>query len=104
MPKVIQFRNDLDAELVERFRSFCEDKGMAQKVVVTKIFNWFLDQDPTIQLSVLGMFPESIAPDIARLILQRMAGEGEGSRVREEDLQDVVTRGSKSDLKKYRKI
>jgi hypothetical protein len=47
--------------------------GMTQVAVLSRIVQWFAAQPETIQAAVLGRYPVDIAPDIAKLLLERMA-------------------------------
>ena len=57
-------------ERLEQLRSW---NGMTQKEMVGRVINWFCTQDRVIQQIVLGQIPEEIAPDVASVLLNRMA-------------------------------
>lgn len=65
----------MDADLAERLDALLRRRGTSRIEGYQRIFRWFLDQVPTIQVGVLDQLPEDIAPDIARMVLTRMAGE-----------------------------
>ena len=57
----------------------CSDKhGMTQVAMMSRLMNWFAMQDETIQGAVLGHYPESIEPEIAKLILSHLATKRDG--------------------------
>ncbi len=47
--------------------------GMTQKELVGRLVNWFCQQDRVSQQVILGQIPEEIAPDVARIMLERLA-------------------------------
>jgi len=51
--------------------------GMSQIEMASRLFQWFAEQDETVQTAILGLIPASIAPDVARILLERMAEEPE---------------------------
>jgi hypothetical protein len=48
--------------------------GMTQVTMMSRMVEWFAEQDQTIQAAVLGRYPSEIESDVAKLILKRMAG------------------------------
>jgi hypothetical protein len=48
---------------------------MTQKELVGRLITWFCQQDRVIQQVVLGQIPEEIAPDVAALVLERLASQ-----------------------------
>ena len=53
------------------FQRLCEQYGMTQKVVVERTVVWLIEQDPMIQLFVLGRLPEDYENDILNLMKRR---------------------------------
>lgn len=47
--------------------------GMTQVAMMSRLVEWFSSQPEEIQAAVMGRYPSSIAPDIARMLLKRMA-------------------------------
>jgi hypothetical protein len=47
--------------------------GMTQKELVGRMVNWFCNQDRVSQQVILGQIPDEIAPDVARIMLERIA-------------------------------
>jgi hypothetical protein len=73
-----QQRQNLNIELadgnkdqLERVRAW---NGMTQKEMVSRLINWFCTQDRVVQQVILGVIPEEIAPDVAQMLLKRLAG------------------------------
>jgi len=72
-----QQRQNLNIELadgnkdqLERVRAW---NGMTQKEMVSRLINWFCNQDRVVQQVILGVIPEEIAPDVAQMLLKRLA-------------------------------
>jgi len=55
---------------LERVR---QRNGMTQKELVGRLIQWFCAEDEVLQQVILGQIPEAIAPDVARIVLQRIA-------------------------------
>lgn len=70
-------RQNLNIELAEGAKAQLEAvrawNGMTQKEMVSRLVNWFCRQDRVLQQVILGQIPEEIAPDVAVLLLQRLA-------------------------------
>ena len=49
--------------------------GMSQIELASRLYRWFGDQDEAIQATILDLFPGSVAPDVARLVLKKMASQ-----------------------------
>lgn len=73
MAGIRQFRNDLDATLVDKLLGIFEHRGVSQKEGLTRMIAWFVQQTPTIQQHILRQLPEDLEADIARMLLERMA-------------------------------
>jgi hypothetical protein len=54
----------------------CERYGMSQIELASRLYTWLADQDEVLQAAVLGILPDSVAPDVAEMVLQRMADSG----------------------------
>ncbi|MBI1368962.1 MAG: hypothetical protein GC162_09950 [Planctomycetes bacterium] len=55
--------------------SMCQRYGMSQVELASRLYLWLSEQDELIQTAVLGILPESVAPDIAAMVLRKLAGE-----------------------------
>lgn len=83
-----ELRQNVNIELAEgskqRLEQLRQWNGMTQKELVSRVIHWFCDQDRVLQQVILGQIPAEIAPEVAEVILKRMAaGEpvgGEGAR------------------------
>ena len=52
----------------------CDKWGMKKRELVARALKWFAGQDDEIQTLVLGLIPPSVAPMVARKLLEDMAG------------------------------
>jgi hypothetical protein len=64
------------AKLVEIF----DEQGISQQEGVRRLFAWFCDQPDVIRAAVLGQLPKSVSSDVARMVLERMAGKSSTKR------------------------
>jgi hypothetical protein len=61
------------ADEIEEFTQFFKHLGMTQREAGSRLFAWFNRQSPLIRQQILQPMPEEVAPDIAKIILERMA-------------------------------
>lgn len=47
--------------------------GIPEIQLCSRMFRWFGTQDDVTQAAILGLLPPSIAPDVAKLVLERMS-------------------------------
>ncbi len=70
-------RQNINIELAagnkERLEKLREWNGMTQKELVGRVINWFCSQDRVVQQIILGQIPEEVAPDVAMVVLKRIA-------------------------------
>jgi hypothetical protein len=68
-------RRNVNIELTERnhqqLKRVRARTGMTQKVMVGRLIDWFCEQDEAVQALVLGQLPASVAPVVARSVLDR---------------------------------
>ncbi len=50
----------------------CLRRGMTQVALMSRLTEWFSRQDQLIQGAILGHYPASIEPDVAKLILKKL--------------------------------
>ena len=62
-----------DADHLDEFTSFHQRLGMSQREAGSRLFAWFNRQSPLIRQQILQPMPDEVAPDIAKIILERMA-------------------------------
>ncbi|MEM9883476.1 MAG: hypothetical protein AAF800_11210 [Planctomycetota bacterium] len=62
-----------DADLIDEFTEFYKKLGMSQREAGSRLFAWFNKQSPLIRRHIFEPLPDDVAPDIARIILERMA-------------------------------
>jgi len=62
----------------------CRDLGMSQQELTSRVFEWFADQDRSVQLAALGLLPEELEAAGAAIYMERVkakrAGQVKGSR------------------------
>jgi hypothetical protein len=63
--EVLPFARDGFAEIVDR-------KGSTNVVVLSRLIEWFVDQDEMIQAAVLELLPEDENRDIAREVITKL--------------------------------
>ena len=49
--------------------------GMSQIELASRLYRWFGDQPEEIQATILDLLPHSVAPDVAKLVLQKLASQ-----------------------------
>jgi hypothetical protein len=52
----------------------CDRMGMKKRELVARVLRWFAGQDAEIQTLVLGLIPASVAPMVAKQLLENMTG------------------------------
>ena len=52
----------------------CQAAGMKKRELVARVLRWFSIQDDEIRALVLGQIPKSIAPLVAKHLLESMTG------------------------------
>jgi hypothetical protein len=62
-------------EAKQAIERVCARYGMTQIELASRLYTWLAGADEVTQAAVLGILPDTVASDIARLILQRMATE-----------------------------
>lgn len=68
-------RIQLDAQAKQKLDKLCERRGMTQIAVMSRVVNWFVIQDETIQAIVLGSLSEQSMGSLARMMLKKIASE-----------------------------
>jgi predicted transcriptional regulator len=68
-------RIQLDVQAKQKLDKLCERRGMTQIAVMSRVVNWFVGQDETIQAIVLGSLSEQSMGSLARMVLKKMAAE-----------------------------
>lgn len=81
MPKPLQknrvvFRAEVDPKTAKRFAAMCEDTGITQITVTSRLVHWFAQQDEHTQMCVLGVLGEDAKAAAARAYLERIARDG----------------------------
>jgi hypothetical protein len=68
-------RIQMDAQSKNRLEKLCEKRGMTQIAMMSRMVNWFLAQDETVQAMVLGSLSEESMGPLARTLLERLVGQ-----------------------------
>lgn len=72
-------RQNINIELADGVKELLESvrasNGMTQKELVARLVGWFCEQDRVVQQIILGQIPSEIAPDVAKLMLNRLSEE-----------------------------
>ena len=81
---VSRLRQNINIELADGAKEQLETvrarNGMTQKELVARLINWFAQQDQVVQQIILGQIPAQVAPDVAKLLLERIADEAPSRR------------------------
>lgn len=66
-------RIELTEQGAEAFGAIYRKRGMLQLTVIDRLTAWVDAQPESVQAAILDMYPGEIAPDVARVMLERMA-------------------------------
>ena len=75
-PSMAQKQNariELTGPAKKQMATVSDNHGMTQVALMSRLVEWFVSQENTTQYAVMSRFPEEIQPDVARLIIQRIA-------------------------------
>jgi hypothetical protein len=64
-------RIQLDRGAKESLERLCQDRGMTQIAVMSRLVDWFIQQDEIVQLGVLGVLSPDLISPLARRLLER---------------------------------
>ena len=65
---------ELTAEAQQAVDEACQHAGMKKRELVARVLRWFAGQDDEIRSLVLGQIPRSVAPMVAKHLLESMGG------------------------------
>jgi hypothetical protein len=74
MPKRTALRFELTESAKSALETLSDRHGMMQYAVMTRLIEWFVDQDEAIQFAVLAATPAELRVDIAKMLLGRRDG------------------------------
>src|SRR4051812_24817143 len=66
-------RIELSGPAKNKLSALSDKHGMTQVAMMSRLVEWFANQDEMIQATTLGHFPEEIRSGVAQLILSRIA-------------------------------
>jgi hypothetical protein len=75
MAKRFIMRIELSGAAKQKLGAMSDRHGMTQVAMMSRLVEWFASQGELIQSACLGRYPSEVEPDVAKLILKRMAGE-----------------------------
>lgn len=67
-------RIELTGPAKKKLATLSDDHGMTQVAMMSRLVEYFANQDELLQSAIIGRYPGEIQGDIARLLLKRMAG------------------------------
>lgn len=70
-PKRIIFRIQLTPAAKDKLAGLSDQSGITQISLASRMVEWFASQPDTVQAAVLGLYPQEIQEEIAKLILNR---------------------------------
>ena len=65
-------RMRLDLQSKARLEKLCEERGMTQTALMSRVMKWFLAQHDTVQAPVLGLLSEEVMGSLAPKLLQQL--------------------------------
>lgn len=75
MPSRIVVRMELPADVMARIAQVCQRKGMTQLAVSSRVVEWFARQPSHVQTAILRNLPAKPSGEVARLVMQHVAGQ-----------------------------
>jgi hypothetical protein len=74
-PARILMRIELLPQAKEELEEFCDRLGMTQIAATSRIIEWFTTQSDVVQAAILGLYPQDIRAEVAKMILKRMGAD-----------------------------
>ncbi|HVT90663.1 MAG TPA: hypothetical protein VHD56_17540 [Tepidisphaeraceae bacterium] len=71
-PRRFIMRIELTGPAKQKLSTLSDKHGMTQVAMMSRLVEWYAQQDELIQAAVMGHYPSDIEPDVAKLILKRM--------------------------------
>lgn len=68
-------RIELSGPAKKKLSTLSDRYGMTQVSMMSRLVEWFAKQNEVIQSATLMNYPSDIAPDVAKLILEKMSGK-----------------------------
>ena len=69
------FRIQLTLSAKDRIEATCDEIGMTQIAMASRLMEWFASQPDTLKAAILGLYPGVLQTDVAELLLKRMHDE-----------------------------
>lgn len=81
MSKRVIMRIEIAPRSKERLDEFCDGTGMTKLAAVSRLIDWFCEQEGTVQAMVQKLYPSVIEVDVAEVILENLKSrKGAGKR------------------------
>jgi hypothetical protein len=78
MHKRVIMRLELEPGSKKGLDEFCDRTGMTKVAALSRLIDWFCSQPDNVQAIIQGLIPKFIAPDVAEIILERLATTKKG--------------------------
>jgi hypothetical protein len=66
-------RIEMDAGAKERLDEICAKRGMTQISLMSRVVNWFSNQDDYVQTAVLQTLSDESMADLAKLLVKKLS-------------------------------
>lgn len=67
-------RLELGPKARQAWDALCEQRGMTQIAVLSRLVTWFASQNDVVQASVLNLLSEARLDDLSQSLLKRLSG------------------------------
>jgi hypothetical protein len=79
-PKRPIIRLQVDNPAKEALDALCQQRGMTQIAVMSRLTSWFVTQDEIVQATILGLLSDAAVASLPRIILKRIIDAPEQMR------------------------
>jgi hypothetical protein len=62
---------ELTPHAKEQIERLSQQRGMTQYAMLSRLAEWFANEDATVQGAVLGQYPRAVLADIAKMLVRR---------------------------------
>jgi hypothetical protein len=69
-------RIEMDVDAKDRLEDICQRRGMTQISVMSRVVNWFSDQDDSVQTAVLASPSTGSSPALSKTLLKKLSSSG----------------------------
>ena len=75
MAKRFMMRVEVTESAKQKLATVSDAHGMTQIAALSRVMEWFADQSALVQTMILGKHPKDIESEVAKFILDQIAGE-----------------------------